>query len=59
MATKREGPLARLAKRLGLGTTGGGNQIPYEGCLACFLGRHGVDYSPTCTCCRNGHARMK
>lgn len=56
MTTQKSGPLQRIAQALGLGRTTGGARIPYEGCWACSLGKHGVTYDGTCTCCRNSHA---
>lgn len=56
MSTKKIGPLQRLAQALGLGTTTGGARIPYEGCWACSIGKHGQMHDNLCTCCRNGHA---
>lgn len=33
--------------------------IPYEGCWACALGRHGAMFDNTCTCCRNNHSGVR
>lgn len=58
MVTKKEGPLARLAKRLGLGKTsvGGG---AYESCWGCTNNRCGVGFDRTCACCRAGHSGVR
>lgn len=59
MTSEKQGPLKRLAKALGLGRTTGGNRIPYEGCWACSLGRHGMQHDNTCACCRANHTGLR
>lgn len=58
MATRKEGPLARLAKRLGLGKTsvGGG---AYESCWGCTNNKCGAGFDRTCACCRAGHSGVR
>lgn len=58
MVTKKEGPLARLAKRLGLGKTSGGGGA-YDSCWACSLARCGAGFDRTCACCRAGHSGVR
>jgi hypothetical protein len=66
MTTKKEGPLTRLARRLGLGKTSGGGGV-YESCWACSLGKCGAcslgkcgaGFERTCACCRAGHSGIR
>jgi hypothetical protein len=57
VTSEKKGPLKRLAKALGLSKTTGGNHIPYEGCWACSLGHHSMQFDNACTCCRANHTR--
>ena len=61
MSTRKEGPLARLARRLGLGKTSGGGSGGYYGCWACSQGRCGAGgmKDNTCACCRSNHTGIR
>lgn len=59
MASFKEGPIKRLAKKLGLAKTTVGGR-PYASCWACGNGRcnSGVKDN-SCQCCRAGHSGVK
>jgi hypothetical protein len=60
MSTRKEGPLARLARKLGLGKTGGGGAPGgYASCWGCSLGRCGTMFDNTCQCCRAHHSGLR
>lgn len=58
MTVKKEGPIARLAKKLGLGksTYGPGG---YASCWACSVGNHHPGGTSTCACCRGNHTGIR
>lgn len=60
MASSKEGPLARLVKKLGLGKTSkGGGPSVYASCWGCSMGRCGAMFDNTCQCCRAGHSGVR
>lgn len=59
MSTKKEGPLARLARKLGLGKTTGGAPSGYASCWGCSMGRCGAMFDNTCQCCRAHHSGVR
>lgn len=59
MSSYKEGPLKRLAKRLGLGKTVVGGDS-YGACWACHFDRCGLaEGDNRCPCCRASHRALK